>query len=847
MKKYLYLLTISLLATLQAVAQNSIQVSGTITTKDQEVLPGVSVVIKGTSKGTTTDFNGQFSLNMEEAATIQVRYVGYTTQEIQVNASQQLNIVLEEEDVFMEDIVVIGSRNANRTSVETAVPVDVVPMDQVTNSVGQVDVNQLLQFAVPSFNSNKNSGTDASDHVESASLRGLGPDQVLVLINGKRRHTSSLLSLYGTRERGKVGTDLASIPTAAIERIEVLRDGASAQYGSDAIAGVINIVLKEQTDQVLVNVASGIHQEGDGENVTVNTNFGAKIGDEGFVNVTAELSQRGATNRAPDYEEMRIIGQSERLNAALFVNSEIPVINNTVFYAFGGVNYRIGGSDAWGRSADDDRNIPEIYPNGFVPRIESDILDFSTAVGLKGEWKGWDWDLSNTFGYNRMAFDVTNTLNTSLGAASPTAFYAGGFSFGQNTVNAGISKFYDKALEGMNVAAGLEYRMDQYTIFAGDEGSWKTYDTNFAGGAQGYPGFAPHNEVNATRNSFAAYADVELDITKKWMIGAAIRGEYFNDFGSTVNGKFSTRYKLSDAVAVRGSISTGFRAPSLQQAYFNTAYTEFVAGEATDVVLTSNDSEVAKALGIPTLKQETSNNYSLGLTVTPIENLSITVDGYLVDIEDRVVMTGYFFSRDDEGNVEPGYGQILEDMNVSGAAFFTNAIDTRTKGIDLVATYKLDLGAGNLNLTLGGNYNQTKVVGDIKTTELLEGKEDIYFGERERLYLEGSAPRLKGNFGLNYMVGKWSFMNRYNYFGEVIMGTWTGDGLYQNYAPKTTTDLTVGYQISEAIKLSVGGSNIFNVYPDKQDPNETDSGGYWEGVQMGYNGAYYFGRLSIVL
>ncbi|GAA4828696.1 TonB-dependent receptor [Algivirga pacifica] len=834
------------MAALQGWGQDVLKVTGTVMTKEQEALPGVSVLIKGTTIGTTTDYNGQFSLQLKQAGVLEVRYVGFATQAMNINASQNITITLEEEDVFMDDIVVIGSRNANRSSVETAVPVDVIPMDQVTNSVGQVDVNQLLQYAVPSFNSNRNSGSDATDHVETASLRGLGPDQVLVLINGKRRHTSSLLNLYGTREKGKVGTDLAAIPVAAIERIEVLRDGASAQYGSDAIAGVINIVLKKQTEDVLVNVATGIHQEGDGEQLNVSTNFGAKIGEEGFVNIAAEVNKRGMTNRAPE-GEMRTIGNSDLLNTAVFFNSEIPVVDNTVFYAFGGLNYRKGKSGAWGRAADDDRNVPELYPNGFVPFIHSNILDFSTGVGMKGEWKDWEWDLSHVIGYNEMAFDVSNTLNTSLGADSPTEFYAGGHAFGQQTTNAGISKFFPEVMEGMNIAFGSEYRTDKYTIFAGEEAAWKSYVPGVSAGAQGFPGFSPSNEVNTTRSSVAGYADLELDITKKWMIGTAIRGEHYSDFGTTVNGKIATRYAFTDNFSMRGSVSTGFRAPSLHQAYFNSTYTEYVQGEAKDVILTPNNSEVAKALGIPELKQETSMNYSLGLTYSPIHNLTFTVDGYLIDIEDRIVMTGYFFSRDDEGNLQPGYGQILEDLNVSGAAFFTNAIDTRTKGIDMVANYQTTLGMGNLNIMLGANFNETKVVGDVKTSDVLAGQEAIYFGEREKYFLEGSAPKWKGNLGLNYTVGKWSFMNRYNYFGDVVMGTWSGDGLVQNYGSKVTTDVTVGYQLSPKAKISIGGSNIFNVYPDKQDPNETDSGGYWEGVQMGYNGAYYFGRLSFTL
>ncbi|MEH0157489.1 TonB-dependent receptor [Limibacter armeniacum] len=833
----------SIFTALQAFAGN-ITISGTVTDTQNEPLPGVGILIKGTAKGTTSDIDGKFTLAVDGPATLIFSFVGYQDKEVNVSGATTLNVQLIEEETFLEDVVVIGSRNANRSSLETAVPVDVLPLDKVTNTVGQVDLTQLLQFAAPSFNANNNAGSDGSDHIQSASLRGLGPDQVLVLINGKRRHTSSLVNLLGTRERGKVATDLNTIPVSAIERIEVLRDGAAAQYGSDAIAGVINIVLKKQTDKVEINTAAGIYQEGDGENLMANTNFGFKMGKEGFVNVSAEVNKRYKTDRAPE-GEMRVIGDAEMLNTSTFINAELPLDDKTKVYAFGGVNYREGQSAAWGRAADDDRNIPEIYPNGFVPNINTKIQDYSATAGITHKVKGWNLDLSNTFGHNRMSFDISNTLNASIGATSPTDFYAGGFTFGQNVTNLNASKFFPEVLEGLNIAAGGEFRVDMYTIFSGEEGTWKNYqqttneDGSYKqGGSQGFPGFSPSNEVDASRHNVAAYLDAELDITKAWMVGAAVRAENYSDFGSTVNGKLASRYSFGEGFALRGSISTGFRAPSLQQAYFNSTYTDFIQGVATEVILAPNDSEIAKALGIPKLKEETSKNYSLGFTATPTEGLTLTVDAYQIDIEDRIVLTGYFSSDD------PEIGDELQALGVGQAAFFTNAIDTKTQGVDMVVSYRTDIGQNNLGVSLGANYNKTKVVGDVKTSPELEGKEDIYFGEREKYFLEGSAPEWKGNLTVDYTFGKFAAMARQSYFGNVVMGTWSGDGLVQHYTPKMTTDISLTYNMTDNAKVTVGGSNIFNVYPDKQDPNETDSGGYWEATQMGFNGAYWFARLG---
>ncbi|PWJ44237.1 TonB-dependent receptor [Sediminitomix flava] len=814
------------------------QIQGTVINELGEPMLGVAVTIHGTNTGTITDISGNFELSIPNfPSELNFSYIGYLPQSITIQApTTNLQVQLQPDELKLDDVVVIGSRNANRALTETPVPVDVIALDEVTNSVGQVDLNQLLQFAVPSFNSNRQAGSDGADHIDAATLRGLGPDQVLLLVNGKRRHTSSYVNLLGTRGRGAVSTDLNTIPVAAIERIEVLRDGAAAQYGSDAIAGVINIVLKKDTETGSINTGMGLHQDGDGESLMVSGNYGWKLGKEGYLNATAEVNKRGMTDRAPA-GEMRRIGDADVLNISSMVNAELPLSEKTSLYAFGGVNYRDAISGAWGREADDeDRNIIEIYPNGFVPDLLSNVWDHSIAVGITSEVKGWNIDLGHTHGFNSMDFNIDNTLNASMGVDSPTSFYAGKFHYQQFVTNLDVTKYFDHILEGFNLAIGAMHRAENYAIYQGEEASWKDYGNGKAAGAQGFPGYRPENEVNEWRSNVGVYIDTELDITKKWMIGAAARYENYSDFGGTLTGKFVTRYTVTDNWTLRGAISSGFRAPSLQQAYFNSTYTDFIGGEASEVVLARNDSELAKALGIPELKEETSVNYSLGTTWEPLPNLTITADAYLIDIKDRIVLTGYF-SEDDED-----ISEIMQSMGVSEAAFFTNAIDTRTYGLDVVTTYSLPIKQNSLDFSLAVNHNVTEVQA-VKTSDQLIGKEDIYFGERERYFQEGSAPQWKGNFSTIFKTEKWNAMARVNYFGAVTLGGWT-EGFVMNYDPKATTDISFTYHPTDKWNWTVGGSNIFNVYPDKQDPYETDNGGYWDPVQMGFNGAYWYTRVS---
>jgi len=740
----------------------------------------------------------------------------------------------------------VGSRSPERSRTDTPVPVDVVPVEEVADESGQLDLGQLLQFTAPSFNANRQSGSDGSDHIDAATLRGLGPDQVLVLINGKRRHTSSLVYIFGTRGRGNVGTDLNTIPVSAIERIEILRDGAAAQYGSDAIAGVINIVLKKDAGMDVL-LSAGQYLEGDGQNEQIAVHYGLPLGTRGTLALTGEMLNRDKTNRAGPGEP-RVIGDSATENLTFFYNLDARVGATGTFYGHGGYNDREGLAGAWyrdGVGSDDipSRNSAAMYPSGFVPDIGTDIRDLSAAFGYRTVVGNWSLDASTTYGSNRMEYVISKTLNASIatmnGGISPTVFDAGGFEFNQHTTNVDVSRYFRDRLYGVSFAAGLEYRREGYEIFAGEPGSYADFDGPGGGnaGSQGFPGFQPVDEVDARRNSKAAYVDMEFKTTPKLLLTGAVRAEDYSDFGNTIDGKVSFAYAAKETLNLRGSTSTGFRAPSLHQRYFSSTFTDFIAGEAADVKLARNDSELARLVGIPPLQEEQSRNYSVGLTWSARANTAVTADVYRIDIDDRIVLTGGFTADDAD------IGHIIAEQNLIEARFFTNAIDTRTQGLDFTVSNT----SGPWSTAFALNLNETEVV-RVNTAPGLAGKEDVYFNQRERLFVEGSAPKTKGVISADYRPGRWNAGARLNYFGETEVGTWTQlddpDSPGQHYDARVTTDVHVGFQLPRNLGLTIGGTNIFDVQPTEQDPAETENGARWENVQMGINGAAYFVRVS---
>ena len=637
-----------------------------------------------------------------------------------------------------------------------------------------------------------------------------------MLVNGKRRHQSSLINIFGTRGRGNTGTDLNTIPAAAIERVEILRDGASAQYGSDAIAGVINIVLKSRVNQFVGSLNGGITQRGDGENVQVSGNYGFQLMEEGFANITLDYLARDRTNRPADPEQFDIyrrqFGDAQSNNFSAVLNSELPVSEDGSFYLFGGFNFRDTDAFAWTREAGSDRNIPSIFPKGFDPHILSNITDQSVSAGFRNKMNGWDIDFNNTYGSNRFHYIVDGTLNASLLDQSPTRFDAGGFQLMQNTTGLYLSHFMDDLFAGSNIAFGTEYRLENYQIFAGEEASYRNFgiiDTVIdgriqqvdvlgrPGGSQGFPGFRPENELSEFRTNIGVYADAEFDFTENFMINAAARFEHYSDFGSTLNWKIASRLELVDNFAIRGSLSTGFRAPSLAQVYFNTTFTDFVGGTPVDKVIARNNSPITRELGIPTLRQETALNGSLGFT-TNFGNFSATVDGYYVAIDDRIVLTGAFEDTD------PDIGAELLALNVGAAQFFTNAVDTRTLGVDVILTYTEQFTSDQrLSLSFASNFNKMEIA-NINTTARLAGKEDVYFGPREQAFLLASAPPSKMNFIADYQLNKWNFNTKLIRFGEVVLIDWIGEE--DVYDPKITTDLAIARKLGEHVSLTLGGA-----------------------------------------
>ncbi|TAN51869.1 MAG: TonB-dependent receptor [Methylococcaceae bacterium] len=756
----------------------------------------------------------------------------------------------------LEQVVVIGSRRSEPTDTESKVPVDIVSMEKPAAQGAQFDLAQTLQYISPSFNSIRQSGTDNADSIDSAALRGLGSDQTLVLVNGKRLHSVALVNLFGARNRGNTGTDLNTIPLLAIDHVQILRDGAAAQYGSDAIAGVMNITLKRNPGCEAV-LGHGKYTRGDGQNYLTSAYCGFAVGNEGMVAITGEYLDRGRSDRStPD--DPRIIGDSKIQNQTFYLNGEIPLGGSSYLYFDGGLQDRDASGAAFGRgglgSGDiPSRNAAAMYPAGFVPFLDPTIQDRHGTLGVWGMLAGWRADLSQTFGYNRMQDTVRHTLNASIanqdllngGAGiSPDHFDAGGFAFTQNTTNLDFSRFFSGYLHGVNVAFGGEFRHENYRIFAGEPGSYLDADGAGVGGnagSQGFPGFQPGDRTDTSRHSFAAYADVETDWSERFSTDQALRYEHYSDFGSALTGKLAGAFRVTDSLRLRGSASTGFRAPSLQQRLFSSTFTDFISGVPVDVVFAPSGGTIARAAGLPALKQEESRNYSLGLTWKPQDNLALTLDVYRIDIKDRIVLSGAFDSSD------PNIGAILERLDVGRAQFFVNSVDTKTQGIDLTVSHHTPLAGGELSSLLAFNYGITRVQ-SIHAPASLAGRENILLSARERLFLEQGAPSSKAILGLDYAHGPWDGNIKIIYIGAQTLGTYSGYPTpNQHYAGKATADVSLSYSFTDKVKLTVGAANILDQFPSRQNLYETDNGFKYESVQFGLNGSAYFARLHVKL
>ncbi|WP_190810218.1 TonB-dependent receptor [Flagellimonas sp. S3867] len=865
-------------------------ISGKITDNNGNPLIGVNVIEKGTTNGTTTDFDGNYTINvLDENAVIVFSSIGYNSQEINASGQSTINVLMEE-GILLDEVVMIGNRSKPRTVLNSAVPVDNIGVAELINT-GQPTVDKMLTFKVPSFNSTNQTISDATAHFDPADLRGLGPSRTLVLINGKRKNQSALVYINDTPGKGEVGVDLKSVPAAAIERIEVLRDGASAQYGSDAIAGVINMVLKKDVEYTSVNVNSGVTTEGDGFNFGADLNTTLNIDDIGYANLTFAYYQQDLTNRAGEPGEDVLfgvaaddpmwsgwlkdnpdlgmtVGQPESKSINLSYNAGIPFKNGKgEFYSFGGFTYRKGKSFALFRApywVPDPFNLlhsPNEEYNGFQPTFETDIRDNNFTVGVKTKVLGFNTDISGTHGRNAVDYEVNNSLNPALGASSPTSFDVGAYTFGNLLGNLDFSRSFGD----LSLSFGAEIKEERFTSKAGQSASY------VGGGVQSFPGLQPSNVVNESRNNYGLYGDLEVDVTEEFLIGGAIRYEDFSDFGDNTSWKISGRYLFGEEKgAIRASYSTGFRAPSLHQIYLSNVQTLVSGGTVSNQGTFNNvDPVIRDGLGVPQLTAETSKNISAGITFRPIQNLSVSVDYYNVKVDDRVLFTGEIGFDGDDVNTNP-VEQILLDNDITSLKFFVNAVNTETSGLDVVANYRnIPFGNGTLELNISANFNETKIVDEINTPTLLAQNGYDIFNRKEQSRITSARPKSKILLGLDYEIDKWNFIVNNTYFGEVswkhanngLNGAPLGPGgsnlptddaaFDQTFAGKILTDLIINHDFSDKISASLSVNNLLNVFPDEIDTKGdfvTDLGGRfrypWEVNQFGFNGTVINGGLS---
>ena len=724
-----------------------------------------------------------------------------------------------------EDIVVVGSRGTPRLRTDTAVPVDVLSGEELRDR-GYDSLSKVLEALSPSFNYAPSATQPSAAGARPATLRGLTPDQVLVLVNGHRRHAVATINTNNGVGRGTVPVDFNTIPIAAIERIEILRDGAAAQYGSDAIAGVINIVLRDDADGGYASAQGGIAQRGDGESLIATLRQGVRLGAEGSLTVTGEVRSRKLTNRAEiDTRFGRVtqqLGDPETFDINGAVNAELP-LGSVTLYGFATASHRDTESTPLFRLPS---VAPTFYPNGFLPLIRQDTLDLGGTIGLRGDLAGWDWDLSDTAGYNRANFVVANSVNTSLGAASPRVFDGGGQRYFQNIANLTLGRGFD-ILKGAHLSLGVEHRSEHYAIRKGEPASYT------GAGAQGFPGYNPPTPVDADRNAFSAYADAELTIVTGLNLGAAGRFEHYSDFGSKVTGKATLFWRPVSIIAARGAISTGFRAPSLQQQYFSTVTSQLSSGVLVNVGNFAVGDPVAVALGATPLRPETSHSYSAGLVLTPAPRLDLSVDVYRVDIKDRIT-----FSESLTGAAVTAILRANGITNASQVRFFTNAADTRSQGIE--ATLHWSTGArdsGLFDVALGygafDNDLQRLRVNPVLPALPLLGLTSIGV-------LVDSQPRSKATASLSATLQQAQLNANVVHFGAFHAAPL---GVDQRFGPTFTLDLSATISAGEGARFTVGVLNATDAFPDRVI-GQVDGRPYGEGGGLGFGGREFFARFS---
>ena len=860
----------------------------------QEVLAAATVYVG--KKIVLSDANGEFSLSLPTGNHILiVSHAGYRKLEeaiaINENETKAITIHMVPDDQ-MNEIVVLGSRlYKKRTNFNMPVPIDVFTSEKLVYT-GQHGLVQMLNFSAPSFNASRQLTN------EPITLRGLDPDHLLILVNGRRFSGMAWLyagNLRGMLGKGSVGNDLHAIPFSAIEKVEILRDGASSQYGSDAIAGVINIHLKKSVGKTSLNLHTGRFYEGDGQKISLGINHGVSLNNKGFLNFSSDFRFQAPTFREGKYQgtvyydltkvpssqrnavlaldSQRIIDRGFNRRAAasnvgitklfsygILVNGGYPIANDIELIWTVLLNYRKNLLDGAYRFPKTTNQVnAALFPNGFKALITPNTWDISTTVGAKGQSKkGWHWELTKGFGHNSSINNVSNTNNASqiaLGKEASTNFYLGTLGFTQHSWNLSFTRDFTKNIKGVksfNIGSGAEWRLENYRIKEGEEPSWENYDSSgkTQGGSQGQGGFSPENAINKNRNITALYLDVESDLTNRLLINLSGRYEQYNDFGGNLAGKLAARYKITPSFLLRGSASNGFRAPSLQQRYFSTTSSRWSStGNGNIPVIRGlfrNDSEMANAFKVPSLSGEKSVNLSGGFSSKFSKHFSFTGDVYFIEIRNRVVLSGTFDSTNSDAK------QILAGYpGIDQVQFFANAINTRTRGVDMLLNGNWIIQKARIELTLAANFTRTRIFGKIRATDKLPGSNiqnaNTLFNSEEKEKLERGQPGSKIILSATIIKDKFRFEFRNTRFGKTSSTTLVqmpADTLYEFFSQKILTDLAISYTPKQAVTITAGVNNIFNVYPDRLTNyrNTVDGSLLYsnEASPFGYNGGYYF-------
>ncbi|AIY14793.1 TonB-dependent receptor [Cellulophaga baltica] len=861
------------------------EVKGTVKDGDGIPLAGANIVVKGSTNGTTTDFDGNYTIEAPSDGTLVFSYIGFETKEKKIGGQTTINVTLSEGNQ-LDEFVVVGSRTAPRSNVDSALPVDVIGAKDLT-STGQASFDKALQYKIPSFNTVQTPVNDATSLLDPYEIRNMGPSRTLILINGKRKNLSALLYTQTSPGRGETGADISAIPQDAIKRVEILRDGASAQYGSDAIAGVMNIILKDSPTEGSATIRTGITTEGDGEMFGVSVNNGSTINeDKGFINYTIDLSKLNQSNRPGTVSALgeadgdlgfgadlgfvqefldrkpdagNINGSPETAAAKFEMNMGYDLSENTKLYANAAYVYKKVNSFAnyrtpYWRTLDEDNGFPylaDFFPgdnpttengyDGYVPTFEGLLSDYNGTIGFKTIKNDWNIDASFTTGGNSQTYTVNNTHNGNVVYSPSTwvdangngtvddgeitegsqlyrensqqSFRPGGTKFSHNVGNIDISRLLS---DKVSIGVGAEFRAETFEVIVGELAS---YD---GGGADSFAGSSPENSGKFNRYNFGGYLSLDYDVTDAFLLSGTIRTENYSDFGNTFVYKFSSRLKLTDQLTARASISSGFRAPTLHQIYTQKAQYSFVPGQGIQVGgLVNNVSTQAKLLGIPQLDAETSNNFTVGFGGKLANNFSFTVDYYNIAVKDRIVLGseigGTAFDTDGNNIGTTALDDILRDNNLSDVSFFSNAIDTKTSGLDVVLSKKnIEIGNGNLDLNLSGNYTiQNERDGAVKDIALVaESGQSVVNATQEALFFT-SRPETKWILGANYEINKFGFSFNNTYFGKT---TFKQQGLDENlrteFTPKIVSDLGINFNATEKLTIAFNINNLFNILPE---------------------------------